>query len=254
MSIKTEQVFSPKDGLSPSGVSAPPRKVAVITGGTGTIGQAMVEIISKRYDVVFTYHHNKNKAAELERFYKAKSYRCDITDINVATKIAAKHNADLLINNAGICQVKQFRDLTELDWYKMMDVHLTGAFYFTQAFLPGMVAKKSGCVINISSIWGLHGASCEVHYSTAKSGMIGFTKSLAKEYGPSNIRVNCIAPGVIAGKMNSGLSEDVLNELKADTPLGRLGTAKDVAIAALYLSGAEFVTGQVLSVDGGFGL
>ena len=230
------------------------RKKAVITGGTGTIGQALVEVISKRYDVVFTYLSNKNKAAELERLYSAKAYRCDITDINVAKRIAMKHNCDLLINNAGISQIKLFSDLTELDWYKMMDVHLTGSFYFTQAFLPNMISRKSGCVINISSVWGLVGASCEVHYSTAKAGLIGFTKSLAKEVGPSGVRVNCIAPGVISSRMNKGLSETELNDLKNNTPLGRLGTAKDVAVAALYLAGADFVTGQVLSVDGGFGL
>ncbi|MCL1789725.1 MAG: SDR family oxidoreductase [Oscillospiraceae bacterium] len=230
------------------------RKTAVITGGTGTIGQALVEIISKRYDVVFTYLSNKNKASELEHLYSAKAYRCDITDINVAKRIAMKHDCDLLINNAGISQIKLFTDLTELDWYKMMDVHLTGSFYFTQAFIPGMVKRKSGCVINISSVWGLVGASCEVHYSTAKAGLIGFTKSLAKEVGPSGVRVNCIAPGVITGNMNKGLSEEELSDLKDNTPLGRLGSAKEVAVAALYLAGAEFVTGQVLSVDGGFGL
>ena len=230
------------------------RKTAIITGGTGTIGQALVEIISKRYDVVFTYLQNKTKAAELEHLYNAKSYRCDITDINVSKRIAAKHDCDLLINNAGIAQIKMFQNLTELDWYKMMDVHLTGSFYFTQSVLPNMINKKSGCIINISSVWGLVGSSCEVHYSTAKAGMIGFTKSLAKEVGPSGIRVNCIAPGVIAGNMNNKLSEEERKDLIEATPLGRLGTGKEVAVAALYLAGAEFVTGQVLSVDGGFGL
>jgi 3-oxoacyl-[acyl-carrier protein] reductase len=214
----------------------------------------MVEIISKRYDVVFTYLSNKRKAMELEQLYNAKAYRCDITDINVAKRLATKHSCDLLINNAGISQIKMFGDITELDWYKMMDVHLTGSFYFTQAFLPAMISRKSGCVINISSVWGTNGASCEVHYSTAKAGLIGFTKSLAKEVGPSGVRVNCIAPGVITSNMNRRLSEAELNALKDDTPLGRLGSAKEVAVAALYLAGAEFVTGQVLGVDGGFGL
>jgi len=229
-------------------------KTAVITGGTGTIGSALVEILSKRYEVVFTYLSNKEKAAELEYTYKAKGYRCDITDWNVGQRIAAKHSCDLLVNNAGISQLKLFTDLTELDWYHMMDVHLTGAFNFTQAFLPSMISKKSGCVINISSVWGVVGASCEVHYSTAKAGLIGFTKSLAKEVGPSGIRVNCIAPGVIAGDMNRNFTEEELAALRDLTPLGRLGSAKDVAVAALYLAGAEFVTGQVLGVDGGFGL
>ena len=246
---------NPNDTTSASTpTSTPKRKTAVITGGTGTIGSAMVEIISKRYDVVFTYLSNKNKAAELEHLYSAKAYRCDITDINVAKRIAMKHNCDLLINNAGISQIKLFSDLTELDWYKMMDVHLTGPFYFTQAFLPAMINRKSGCIINISSVWGLVGASCEVHYSTAKAGMIGFTKSLAKEVGPSGVRVNCIAPGVITGNMNRSFSEEELDELRENTPLRRLGTAKEIAVAALYLAGADFVTGQVLSVDGGFGM
>jgi 3-oxoacyl-[acyl-carrier protein] reductase len=236
------------------------RKKAVITGGTGTIGSAMVEIISKRYDVIFTYLQNKNKAAELEKLYGAKAVRCDITDINISRRLAAKYDCDLLINNAGIAQIKQFQDITELDWYKMMDVHLTGAFYFTQAFLPGMISRKSGCVINISSVWGVTGASCEVHYSTAKAGMIGFTKALAKEVGPSNVRVNCIAPGVIAigtnqqRNMNHKLTAEELESLREATPLQRLGSAKEVAVAALYLAGAEFVTGQVLGVDGGFGV
>ncbi|MCL2633219.1 MAG: SDR family oxidoreductase [Oscillospiraceae bacterium] len=230
------------------------RKTAVITGGTGTIGSAMVEILSKRYDVVFTYLTNKNKASELEAAYGVKGYRCDITDHNVARRLASKFSCDLLINNAGISQIKLFSDISELDWYKMMDVHLTGAFNFTQAFLPGMISRKSGCIINISSVWGVVGGSCEVHYSTAKAGLIGFTKALAKEVGPSGIRVNCIAPGVIAGDMNKKLSEEELNELKSSTPLGRLGSAKEVAVAALYLAGADFVTGQVLGVDGGFGM
>jgi 3-oxoacyl-[acyl-carrier protein] reductase len=232
----------------------PARKTAVVTGGTGTIGSALVEILSKRYDVIFTYLSNKNKASELEYTYKAKSYRCDITDANVAKRMAEKHSCDLLVNNAGISQIKLFTEITELEWYRMMDVHLTGAFNFTQAFLPAMINRKSGCVINISSVWGVVGSSCEVHYSTAKAGLIGFTKSLAKEVGPSGIRVNCIAPGVIAGGMNSGFSEEELKTLRNSTPLGRLGSPKDVAVAALYLAGAEFVTGQVLGIDGGFGL
>ncbi|MDR0222027.1 MAG: SDR family oxidoreductase [Oscillospiraceae bacterium] len=230
------------------------RKSAVITGGTGTIGSALVEVLSKRYNVVFTYLSNKDRASELEYEFGAKGYRCDITDGNVAVRLAEKHSCDLLVNNAGISQIKLFTDITELDWYRMMDIHLTGAFNFTQAFLPAMISGKSGCIINISSVWGVVGASCEVHYSTAKAGLIGFTKALAKEAGPSGVRVNCIAPGVIAGDMNRSFGDDEINSLKENTPLGRLGSAKEVAVAALYLAGAEFVTGQVLGVDGGFGL
>jgi 3-oxoacyl-[acyl-carrier protein] reductase len=230
------------------------KKTVMITGGTGTIGSALVEILSKRYDVIFTYVSNKNKADEHEYVYGAKSYRCDTTDCNVALRLAEKHDCDLLVNNAGISQIKLFTEITELDWYRMMDVHLTGTYNFTRAFLPAMIRKKSGCVINISSVWGITGASCEVHYSTAKAGLIGFTKALAKEVGPSGVRVNCIAPGVIAGDMNREFDEEEIKAITDKTPLGRLGTAKEVAVAALYLAGAEFVTGQVLGVDGGFGV
>lgn len=159
----------------------------------------------------------------------------------------------MLINNAGISQIKMLSDVTELDWYNMIDVHLTGAFNMTKAVLPFMINRKQGSIINISSVWGVYGASCEVPYSTVKAGLIGFTKSLSKEVAPSGITVNCIAPGVIDSPMNNAhLSPDEMNELIAETPLGRLGTPDDVAQAAVYLAFAGFVTGQILGVDGGF--
>ena len=135
----------------------------------------------------------------------------------------------------------------------MMAVHLGGAFNMTKAVIPDMIRRKKGSIINISSVWGVHGASCEVPYSTAKAGLIGFTKALAKELAPSGITVNCVAPGVIDSPMNNAhLSEEEMKELIEQTPLGRLGTAQDVADAAVYLASAGFVTGQVLGVDGGF--
>ena len=146
-----------------------------------------------------------------------------------------------------------FCDITELDWYNMIDVHLTGAFNVTQSLLPYLVSRKKGSIINVSSVWGVHGASCEVHYSTVKAGLIGFTKALAKELAPSGITVNCVAPGVIDSPMNNRhLSDDDLKELIEQTPVGRLGTPDDVAKAVMYLSEADFVTGQVIGIDGGF--
>ena len=147
-------------------------------------------------------------------------------------------------------------DVTEQEWQKLLGVNLSGAFYCAQAVLPYMVKQKQGAIINISSVWGVCGASCEVAYSATKAGLIGFTKALAKEVGPSGIRVNCIAPGVIETKMNADFSENTMQELKYATPLGRTGTPEEVAKLALFLAStnAEFITGQTICVDGGFAL
>ncbi len=230
----------------------------VITGGTGAIGSAIAEIFAKDSDVAVIYKSSDDKAADLSERIGCKCYKADITSKEqtvLATESIIKDfgRIDVLINNAGISQIKMFSDITELDWYNMIDVHLTGAFNVTQAFLPYMVKRKQGSIINISSVWGVHGASCEVHYSTVKAGLIGFTKALSKELAPSGITVNCVAPGVIDSPMNNAhLSEEEMAELICETPLGRLGTASDVAKAVKYLSTADFVTGQVIGVDGGF--
>lgn len=230
----------------------------VITGGTGAIGSAMVREFAKTNDVATIYKSSDDKAIQLEKQTGCKAYKADVSSaLEVA---AAVHQIisdfgkiNVLINNAGISQIKLFSDVTELDWYNMVDVHLTGAFNMTKAVLPDMIKHKQGSIINISSVWGVYGASCEVPYSTVKAGLIGFTKSLSKEVAPSGITVNCIAPGVIDSPMNNAhLSPDEMNELIAETPLGRLGTPEDVAKAAVYLASAGFVTGQVLGVDGGF--
>lgn len=231
----------------------------VITGGTGAIGAAMTELFSKQYDVAVIYKSNDEKAESLTRRFGCKCYKADITDavsVNDACRKITKDfgRVDVLINNAGISQIKMLSDITDKDWRDMIDTNLTGAFYVTKALLPSMISRKRGSIINISSVWGVHGASCEVHYSAAKAGLIGFTKALAKELAPSHITVNCIAPGVIDSPMNNNhLTEDEISELIEQTPLGRLGTAYDVADAALYLASADFITGQVLEVDGGFG-
>ena len=160
---------------------------------------------------------------------------------------------DILINNAGIAQQKLFTDLTEEDWDRMFDVDVKGVFHCCQCALPRMIRRQQGKIINISSMWGQVGASCEVHYSAAKAAVIGLTKALAKELGPSQIQVNCIAPGVIDTDMNAAFDEETMQSLKDETPLGRLGTPKDIAKAALFLASeqSEFITGQVLGVSGG---
>ena len=230
----------------------------VITGGTGAIGSAMVRAFSKSNDVAVIYKSSEDKAQALKEETGCGIYRADVSsqeEVKSAIEAVIKDygHIDVLINNAGISQIKLLGDVTVSDWNNMMAVHLGGAFNMTKAVIPDMIRRKKGSIINISSVWGVHGASCEVPYSTAKAGLIGFTKALAKELAPSGITVNCIAPGVIDSPMNNAhLSEEEMKELIEQTPLGRLGTAKDVADAAVYLAAAGFVTGQVLGVDGGF--
>ena len=161
---------------------------------------------------------------------------------------------DVLVCNAGIAQQGLLTDFSPADWRRMMAVNLDGAFYCCRSVLPGMIRRQSGCIITTSSIWGIAGASCEVPYSAAKAGIIGLTKALAKEVGPSGIRVNCVAPGVIDTEMNGNLTPEVMEQLREETPLGMIGTPKQVADLALYLAGegASFLTGQVISPNGGF--
>ena len=161
---------------------------------------------------------------------------------------------DTLVNNAGIAQQKLFTDLTDEDWQAMIDVNLGGTFRTCRAALPEMIRQKRGTIINISSMWGQVGASCEVAYSAAKAGVIGLTKALAKEVAPSGITVNCIAPGAIRTPMLDCFTEEDLAALAEETPVGRIGTPEDVAAACVFLAsdGARFITGQVLGVNGGF--
>ena len=228
-------------------------KKALITGGTGAIGSALCEAFSKAYEVIFTYNTDEKGARELEQRLGARAVKCDISHREQVKALAEKcGGCQVLINNAGISEIALFSDITPEKWDRMIDVNLTGAYNVTYAMLPYMIHNKDGAIINISSVWGVHGASCEVHYSAAKAGLIGFTKSLAKEVGPSGIRVNCIAPGVIQSEMNAHLSEEEMQELIDSTPLMKIGTGRDVAQAALFLAEAGFVTGQTLGVDGGF--
>lgn len=228
-------------------------KTAIITGGTGAIGKALVAEFAKDYRVVFTYCNNEEDAITLSDKYGATAVQCDISDPDEIKKLSPYiKGCSLLINNAGISQIKLFTDITDEDWAKMIGVNLSGVFYLTREVVPEMVHNKAGSIINISSVWGVHGASCEVHYSAAKAGVIGLTKALSKELGPSDIRVNCIAPGVIDSRMNAHLNADELLELTDSTPLGRMGTPEEIAHAARFFEQNKFATGQILGVDGGF--
>jgi 3-oxoacyl-[acyl-carrier protein] reductase len=235
-------------------------KNVVITGASRGIGAACTEIFSRHGARVFIIYRKSRKAAEdLAERTGGIPIRCDITDFTLLKKtmshISEEYGGiDVLINNAGIARQKQIQDITEADWDNMFNVNVKAAFIASQTVLPSMLSQKSGVIINISSMWGISGASCEVHYSAAKSALIGMTKAMAKELGPSGIRVNAVAPGVIDTDMNSHLLSADIDILAAETPLCRIGTANEAARAVYFLASrsASFITGQVLSVDGGF--
>ncbi len=231
-----------------------------ITGGSGGIGGAMVrEFYALGCNVAFAYKTGKSKAEALAKAVPGSlALYCDVTDAwsvkgAIDAALARFGKIDVLINNAGISSQKLFTDITEAEWDEMMDVNLKSCFLTCKAVLPQMINRKSGSIINVSSMWGQTGASCEVHYSAAKAGVIGFTKALAKELGPSGIRVNCIAPGVIDTAMNAHLSGDDVAALREEIPLGAIGTPETVAKAAAFLAGegGEYITGQVISPNGG---
>ncbi len=232
--------------------------VVLITGGTGAIGTALVEEFSRTDDVAFTYFNNEERARELAEEFRAFPVKMDISDGNsveaaVESVLKEFSRIDILVNNAGISLIKPFTDTTDEEWETQLSVNLTGCFRVTKAVVPQMIRRKSGAVVNISSVWGVHGASCEVAYSAAKAGVIGFTKALAKELGLSGITVNAVAPGVIDSPMNSShLNSDELAELCDETPLGRLGKPSEVARAVRAIAENGFITGQILGVDGGF--
>ena len=229
-------------------------KTAVVTGGAGGIGTAVSKRLSEDgYHVILGYHTAREKAEALACEIGGRALFVDVRNADsVAAFADAAGHAALLVNNAGIAASRLFTDITPAEWDDMFAVHVRGAYLLCRAFLPHMIHEKSGSIINISSIWGMVGASCEVHYSAAKAALIGFTKALAKEVGPSGITVNCIAPGVIETNMLKDYSEDEKKALIEETPLMRLGTPSDVAEAVSYAAHASFLTGQVISPAGGF--
>ena len=232
----------------------------LITGGSRGIGAEMVRRFSfGGYRVAFIYHQSHEAAKTVARATGAYPICADISvplEVKRAVSEAKEQlgHIDVLINNAAVAGFRLFTDIEDEEWARFIGVNLNGAFYASRAVLSDMIGRKSGAIINVSSMWGQVGASCEVHYSAAKAGLIGLTKALAKEVGPSGIRVNCIAPGVIDTEMNAALSEKDRHALIEETPLMRLGTVADVAEAAFFLAGegASFITGQILGVNGGF--
>jgi 3-oxoacyl-[acyl-carrier protein] reductase len=232
----------------------------LVTGGSRGIGRAMVELFSKAgYKVAFTYNSSSLAAEEVARTFGALAVKADSRSeaevVMAVQKAEAELGAiDVLINNAGVSSVGLITDVSLDEWNRVMDTSVTGAFLYSKAVLPQMIRKKWGRIINISSMWGMVGASCEVHYSTAKAALIGFTKALAKEVGPSGITVNAIAPGVIATEMNSAFSDEDMMALADETPVGRIGEACEIARAALFLASEEssFITGEIMNISGGF--
>ena len=240
-------------------------KTALVTGSSRGIGKAIALLLAQDgYAVAVHCVHAVDAAqavcdAIIAGGGCAKTYVCDIADGDAVNEMVCSITAEMgpvevLVNNAGIAQQKLFSDITPEEWRQMMAVHVDGAYYTCRACLPYMIRQHKGAIVNVASMWGQIGASCEVHYSTAKAALIGMTKALAKEVGPAGVRVNCVAPGVIMTDMMAGFDSDTLAELADETPLCRIGTPEDVAAAVSFVVSdrADFITGQVLSPNGGY--
>ncbi len=240
-------------------------KTVLVTGASGGIGGACARLFAdKGYKVAVHYNKNKTAAEQLTDGLRSKGCEavCVCADLSDEAQVRAMFNeirstlgaVEILINNAGTAQQKLFTDTTQADYEILFGTNVLSAVNCSREALKSMIAAHSGSIVNVSSMWGISGASCEVLYSASKAAVIGFTKALAKEVGPSNIRVNCVAPGVIDTKMNSNLSQQDMESLADETPLCRIGKPEEIANAVFFLAtqDASFVTGQVLSVDGGF--
>ncbi len=236
------------------------RQTVFITGGSRGIGAACVRAFAAAgWSVAFTYRENRALAGSLAEQTGALALCADLYDDKAVSRAVGEARGhfgavDAVVCNAGIAEQKLFQDITDEAWQRMLDVNLMGAVRTIRACLPDLLCRKRGSIVTVSSIWGQSGASCESHYAASKAALIGLSKSLALELGPSGIRVNCVAPGVIDTEMNAMHSEETMRGLADETPLGRIGTAAEVADSILYLCSehASFITGQVLGVNGGF--
>ncbi len=238
-------------------------KTALITGGTKGIGRAIaLAFLQQGYEVVLNYHSDEQAAISTQSEFNTLGYypvlmRADVSDElqvrNMFEEFFSLYDhIDVLVNNAGISKVHVIQDTSLAEWEHIFGVNMRGAYLCSRCVTDKMVSLSRGCIINIGSIWGEVGASCEVAYSASKGALIAFTKALAKELSPSGVRVNCVSPGVIDTDMNARLSEEEVEELIFQIPLGRIGSPEDVAKACVYLAEADYVTGEVLSVGGGF--
>jgi 3-oxoacyl-[acyl-carrier protein] reductase len=241
------------------------KKTVLITGSSRGIGRETAKVFAKNgYNVVINYNKSEKEAKSLYdelnlEGYSVRMYKADVSNVNEVNQlinytIGQFEAIDVLVNNAGISRVNLFTDITNEEWDEVMSINLNGVFFATRKALQYMKDQGSGKIINIASIWGLVGGASEVHYSASKGAIIALTKALAKEVGPSNIQVNCVAPGVIKTDMLEGLSKETFDSLIEDTPLMRLGEPKDIAECVFYLASdkANFITGQVISPNGGF--
>ena len=241
------------------------KKVALVTGSSRGIGRAVAAQLAREgYAVCINYYERRDKAEELVAELRAEgceviAVQADVSDRTAVNRMVETCEKELgqitlLVNNAGLAGISLFQDVTEEAWDRFFDVNLKGCRNTIWAVMPKMIRDKCGCIVNMSSIWGLHGASCEVTYCCTKHAIIGLTRALAMELAPSGIRVNCVAPGVIDTDMSKILGEETLRELAQQTPLGRIGTPEDIAEAVCFFASnkASFITGQVLTADGGF--
>lgn len=238
-------------------------KTVLITGGSRGIGKCIAENLAKDgYNVVLNYNKSEKQAKQIQKELQDQGKNIEIYKADISKREEVKKmikftlnkfkNIDILINNAGIAKLQMFNDITDEDWNEMINTNLNSVFYCTQEVLENMIHNKNGCIINISSIWGMVGASCEVAYSVSKAGIDGMTKALAKELGLSNIRVNSIAPGVIDTEMNSNLDNVIKEEIKNETPLNKIGKPIDIYRCVKWLIEDEFTTGQIISPNGGY--
>ncbi|MCI8411666.1 MAG: 3-oxoacyl-ACP reductase FabG [Clostridia bacterium] len=239
------------------------KKIAIVTGASRGIGREIAKTLAKEgIHVIANYNKSEQKAEELKKELKRENIDIDIFKADVSKREQAHElveytlkkygKIDILINNAGIAEFKEFTQITDIEWNKMINTNLNSVFIMSQEVLKNMIHNKNGCIINISSIWGLVGSSCEVHYSTAKAGINGMTKALAKELGPSNIRINAIAPGIIDTEMNNDIKEEDVDIIKNDIPLGKIGKTEDIAKCVKWLIEDNFTTGQIISINGGW--
>ena len=228
------------------------KKTVLVTGGVRGIGKAVaLAFLKKGYRVCAAYSSDEDSARETAEA-GVEIYRADVTEeAEIKTLFQTIGGVDILVNNAGISLVKQIQDVTIEEWNRLFAVNVTGAFLCTREALKGMISKKSGLVVNISSVWGEVGGSCESAYSASKAALLGFTKALSKELGWSGIRVNCVSPGVIDTRMNAHFSKEDMAALKEEIPAGRLGTGEDVAKTVLFLEENDYVTGADIPVNGG---